>query len=134
MRVTVGVISLHDLPATSPAHDKGTTSAIFAVVDGDESLAHDAKNKNTNNKIDMFMLQIIYSRGTYVNNKRKSMKSKIPKAKGLSRHIKDKGNLKHTSLRLNKEHLKRFEEMNVNLSSWIREKMDQALRDIDSGK
>jgi hypothetical protein len=62
------------------------------------------------------------------------MKSKIPKDKGLSRHTKQKSNLKHTSLRLNQAHCKRFEDMNVNLSSWIREKMDQALRDIDSGK
>jgi len=62
------------------------------------------------------------------------MKNKIPKKQGLSRHLKDRNNLKHTSLRLNRDHCKRFEDMNVNLSSWIREKMDQALRDIDSGK
>ena len=127
------LLTFQDFPAISPAHDSGTTGAAAGVVL--ESFAHDAKNKNANNKIDLFMLQIIYSRGTLVNNKRKLMKSKIPKGKGLSRHIKDKSNnLKHTSLRLNRDHCRRFDELNVNLSSWIREKMDQALRDIDSGK
>ena len=62
------------------------------------------------------------------------MKTNIPKKQGLSRHLKEKNPLKHTSLRLNRKHCERFEAMNVNLSSWIREKMDQALRDIDSGK
>lgn len=112
----------------------GDGSAGLNDVGELESWAHDIKNKILKNKIDLIMLQIIYNSGTNVNNKRIRMKSKITKAKGLSRHIKDKNNLKHTSLRLNKEHCKRFEDMNVNLSSWIREKMDQALRDIDSGK
>jgi len=62
------------------------------------------------------------------------LKKTIPKGQGLSRHIKDKSPLKHTSLRLNKKHCERFEAMGVNLASWIREKMDQALREIDSGK
>lgn len=62
------------------------------------------------------------------------MKNQIPKKQGLSRHLKDKNPLKHTSLRLNRNHCERFDKMGVNLSSWIREKMDQALRDIDSGK
>lgn len=59
---------------------------------------------------------------------------RTPKSPSFARHIKPKKPLVSRSLRLNSDHCERVEALGINLASWVRELMDRAMKDLDSGK